>query len=74
MKRIVELVISPKESCRLFDDSVTRIYIEDEGAGEFICITQCFDDEQTIRLENGEIDLLIESLREMKNLISEETI
>lgn len=53
-------------------ESSTRVSLTDEGGGPFIVVTQWLDgEEQTVRLEFDEIELLVQAVEQLKGVIDD---
>lgn len=68
--RVLSYVVYPVDKS-IFDDSATVVKIEDEGAGEFIEITQCPDTgTQSIRINPEEWNNIKDAVENLLKSIS----
>lgn len=63
--KIVTEVAVLMEGRELFDESVTRIRIDDEGGGEFVVISQTKDASAQIKIDPHEWPTVREAIDEM---------
>ena len=63
--RITRLVVAP-EGATTFDERATTVEIEDEAAGEFVTVTQCYSDtDSVINIDPAEWPALREAIDRM---------
>lgn len=70
---VTEITMHPEGQSPVFSELATRVSLQDEGAGVFVCITQDTDDGvATIRLDFKEVETLVRAISMLKDCISDD--